>query len=737
MPLSRSSPLFNVRLEWFILTLVLCVLAAFLTQSRWLQPLDWLWYDTLINQQSLATPSDIVLINLEPDRLNPVDLNRRQWRLGDTAEIIQTLAKTRTQATLLNIDLTTRQPLDAEGERSLSEAIRLHGNVFLPIAISYYSPTNEINFRLPINLYANPAAHLGHTIYTTLQDGVVRTVPLLVHNSQLRWSHLAWMALNKNKMAQNPNAEPFESIHFVRFISPEKPFTVIQSREVLNGEYPSEFFRDKWVLIGAMEHPTKLVSPSFLFSARTISPLEILANTLNSLRQTQAIRPLPVIQQQGITMVFLVLTLLAFLRTSPRHYLMVMFIALGIIFFTSWLVFHFFSLWFWVASPATVGILAYPLWSWRRFTAIERYVGTQKLALVSESPTLAPSSKSKIGLLDEQLAWMQEAHAQVLKSKHFIQAIMNELPIAIILIHNDLITRINREGTIALGEKNEALLLGQTLRQALQNVHLPPSWLQENLTPPQSGEIIGADGRNYWANYQKLDDRQQLGTILTLTDISLIKREEQQRQELLRFVSHDLRSPLASIIAVIKMRRENPSLHDDNERMNAIAQYAEQSLKLAQEFLMLSHADNVDPTAFDVIDLSLAIESAISVVRVLAEEKNINVVRQIPLSAFVLGHYSMLERVFLNLLHNAVKFSPRDQSITIRLVQDNGHWCFTLVNEFHPVLENPILTKNKASTSLGLQFVHKVVDKHGGHFTMISKESTIKAELRLNAYGSD
>ena len=84
------------------------------------------------------------------------------------------------------------------------------------------------------------------------------------------------------------------------------------------------------------------------------------------------------------------------------------------------------------------------------------------------------------------------------------------------------------------------------------------------------------------------------GTVATLTDISSIRQAERQREETLRFVSHDMRAPQSSILALIDMHHEADARDSQDDTLRRIAvTLARRTLNLVDDFVHLTRAESM------------------------------------------------------------------------------------------------------------------------------------------------
>ena len=229
-----------------------------------------------------------------------------------------------------------------------------------------------------------------------------------------------------------------------------------------------------------------------------------------------------------------------------------------------------------------------------------------------------------------------------------------------------------------------------------------------------------------------LDDRMIL--VFTITDITILKKKEQQQKEMLHFLGHDLRSPLVSILALIE-RKSAFDQDIDKTTLDEIKSYAEKNLQYAESYLQLAKAEQMETLELNCCDLHAVLDNAYTQVMYQAQEKNIRITDQrVDQEAWVRGYGELLERAVINLLTNAIKYSQPDTEIVLSLDLDVDKWKISVTDQGIGIPENdiPHLFKkyyksgqNKAATTgvgLGLYFVSIVCGKHQGWIEVQSQE---------------
>jgi len=248
-----------------------------------------------------------------------------------------------------------------------------------------------------------------------------------------------------------------------------------------------------------------------------------------------------------------------------------------------------------------------------------------------------------------------------------------------------------------------------------------------------------------------------LGYIGTCVDITERKRAEAEREqfaqeqvaraaaeaanrskdEFLAMVSHELLSPLNSILGYTRMLRSCPVNRDAIDKVTAVVEHsAKAQLQIIEDLLdsarIVTGKLRIEPGP---VDLALALEAALDTVRPAAEAKGVTLLADFgSLPEQVLGDSTRLQQVVWNLLANAVKFTPEGGLVELRMegaddsvritVTDTGKGIDT---EFLPFVfdcfrqADPSGARRYGGLGLGLSIVKHLVELHGGTITAASE----------------
>ena len=220
---------------------------------------------------------------------------------------------------------------------------------------------------------------------------------------------------------------------------------------------------------------------------------------------------------------------------------------------------------------------------------------------------------------------------------------------------------------------------------------------------------------------------------ITLVDISAIRRAERTHRETLGFLSHDLRSPIVSLLALIRGASEGKGTEQtDGAAAGALyarmERYASRSLQNAEQFLQLTRIEHEPDMDVYELELGAVAENAIAQVidQARASQMRIEFSCAIEDGVWVQGNGQYLERAIVNLLSNAIKYAPPATPIELSIeahagealctVRDHGAGIAAadLPNLFRAYFQATAQRGRGDGIGLGLRFVALVAERHAG-----------------------
>lgn len=227
--------------------------------------------------------------------------------------------------------------------------------------------------------------------------------------------------------------------------------------------------------------------------------------------------------------------------------------------------------------------------------------------------------------------------------------------------------------------------------------------------------------------------------LIVFWDISEIKKLENLRREFVANVSHELKTPLTSIRGAAETLLDGALADQENNRrfVEKIERNAVSLSALIDDILEISKLETRRGLfQFGPIGLEKELQKAVEALADKIEKKRIKIVKKGQIEACeIVGDIDLIYRALLNLLDNAVKFSPEESQVEISCagdgrgtrisVKDHGQGISA---EHLPRIFERFYRADKArsrelgGTGLGLSIVKHIMDVHGGLVEVESEE---------------
>lgn len=241
--------------------------------------------------------------------------------------------------------------------------------------------------------------------------------------------------------------------------------------------------------------------------------------------------------------------------------------------------------------------------------------------------------------------------------------------------------------------------------------------------------------------------------------VERLEQLNRQKDTFVATVSHELRTPLTSIIGYLEVLKDGygGDVTEEQEQMlDVIDRNAIRLLGLIQDLLALNKRESeLEKIEMVIVSMPKLITTVCQELSLLAESSAIKIECDAdPPRAFVRGDRGKLQSAVVNIVSNAIKFSPRGGVVTIGCTLDESNRQVKFKCQDHgigiPAVDQGELFKRfyRASnavtefipgTGLGLAIVKQIVDDHGGeiHLTSVEGEgTTVVIDLPLAPQGS-
>jgi len=228
--------------------------------------------------------------------------------------------------------------------------------------------------------------------------------------------------------------------------------------------------------------------------------------------------------------------------------------------------------------------------------------------------------------------------------------------------------------------------------------------------------------------------RQQLELVEQAQRLEAVNK---QREDLVRMVVHDLRSPVTAIqLASSELLAHDARLSDDQRRdLKLIRQEARRVGRYLEEMLLLARQEEGRLSlSSEPVDLTKVAHDTLRALQPVASARRVALVERWTQPVQVAGDAALLRRVIDNLVTNAIKFSPPDTKVEVHIAPEGEQVALDVVDEGPGVPEDARgrifekfeIVKMRAAggpqTGLGLPFCRMVVEAHGGSISCLPRE---------------
>jgi signal transduction histidine kinase/CHASE2 domain-containing sensor protein len=768
----RQSP--SLVREWFGLSLLLVLLCGTLTYSGLLRRADLSFFDASSRLWHIGKAQRIAVVAIDDATLSALG----GWPLPRRihAALLDRLTEGGVSAVGLDFVMAQRGRIEPGGDDDLAHAMRRNGKVVTRLQ------TREINGMasavLPTPRIAGASYASGHVDANPDRDGVVRSFHLVESDSGGAYDHMAYLLLRAS------GARP-EKCHDVRAVDTNewvgsclryvplgrhRSYERLSFVDVLHGTVPASALRGRIAIVGetGSGEGTQLTTP--MVDGRWLNSVEFLAEETSALAGDTLIHPAGNASQIAFNLSVIPLLCAGLFLLGPRASLVAAIaLAIATILMAFALSCQAHVLVFPSGAVATC-LVAYPIWSWRRQEALLAYLSIEAARAMNE-PSLPDEDSAMLKIIDpvqRRLMVMTNMVARVRRYREFVSEWMDSLPEATLVASSSGIVVLANARAGALvtsnvrgGEAGVALtgraaadvlfdmtsshrataFVAQALEQLSGSTDVNSASGGTNAAFAQGIEMIDAQARSLLIKCATImpSAQREGALIFHVADVTSMRKAERQRDVTLRFLSHDLRSPQAAILALVEQQRRSPSDFPDSRFRDLVAQYATSALNLADEFLFLARAETQPPRLVE-LDLVLLLGDAVDDLWPQACAKHAIVQLAAEPGKIVRADVHLLRRAFSNLVGNAIKFSPEGATVRVEVSDLLTAWKVSIVDSGVGMTASESQTlfrefvridsgSEQSGHGLGLAFVKSVVDSLGGE---VSVQSTLNVGSTFN-----
>ncbi|AOR23207.1 HAMP domain-containing sensor histidine kinase [Clostridium taeniosporum] len=372
---------------------------------------------------------------------------------------------------------------------------------------------------------------------------------------------------------------------------------------------------------------------------------------------------------------------------------------------------------------------------------------THKMANGDYKIRVKVSSKDEIGNLGESFNNMadqlQMKIYEIVDKQNRIESILRSMESGVIAVDNDnVVISINPYAERIFGIRRN--IVGKSVIEYISDYDIN-TFLEEDYEIDKEIKILRPVERDLKIKKSNIiNGIDIIGKVITIQDITDIKKLELMRTQFVANVSHELKTPLTSIKGFAETLRY---VKDDETRekfLNIIDKEAERLSRLISDILVLSNIEsNVSSQNEEFLPKPI-IEDSINMVRKIANNKKINLIFKDDNQELILGDKDKFYQLTLNLVENAIKYSDNNSSVQVMSYSKERYYYLEVIDNGIGIPKEDLpriferfyrvdKSRKKGGTGLGLAIVKHIVKTFNGDIEVkstLGKGSTFKVKIK-------
>jgi two-component system, OmpR family, phosphate regulon sensor histidine kinase PhoR len=216
---------------------------------------------------------------------------------------------------------------------------------------------------------------------------------------------------------------------------------------------------------------------------------------------------------------------------------------------------------------------------------------------------------------------------------------------------------------------------------------------------------------------------------------SYLSELEQLKNNFVSLISHDLKTPIAKIQAVLdRVLTQGPLTPELHSDLSSLKDYSEELNRYIQSILKVLRVESRDfKINKETADINGIIENVVQRLRPLAQSKKIDLNLNLEPMFLIEIDVTLMTEVFLNIIENAIKYTSESGKVNVRSFETDSHVCIEIEDSGEGIApeDQDLVWKKFArgksqdyktkGTGLGLYLVKYFIELHGGQISMKSE----------------
>ena len=683
--------------------------------------------------------SPVVLVLIDDRSLRTY--GRWPWSRPTVAHLVRQLDAAGAGIIGLDILFAEQQSPAADGE--LADAIRAsHRTVIVDKIGTYPDGPRWIE---PVPLLSNAAVGVGHSQAVLDTDGICRRFPvreLSVDGPRLAFALEVARKLDPSQAASflaqygiDPSDDDAVVVSAVPVLAPiafrRDEFETISVVDVLSDRNLAKV-RGRPVLVGfgPTEITDRLNTP--LTGQLPAAGVEVHAQILDSVLSDRSLRSLG-LWVSALLLFATCLGAVSLFRNRRGWRLLALVIGLGALSYFVGLGVFVLQSRIPPIGPMLVAVVFAPVVVYGAdFVAVDRSIRTQLMGLrqwlighrlyqLAEDPDDIGRSLDVLQQLQTRLGALYELHQTLLKTTH------------------DAVGIFDVGGTLILQNQKFGTIFGSQMHfTRLEDIQTLLQWrkgLNESAGAEAEAQVRGELFSIRKIALPPTTLSPQGGTIWILSSLQAREERDRSRAEVLGFITHELRTPLTAIQGFSELMIEFPGSPHCTNAPETIFRESKRLLALIHSYLDVLRLDaGARDSVFEQIDVARLVRKVFDVLQPIAAASGMTLAWQGD-DAFIFGDEALLHGAILNLVSNAIKYGEKSREIAVRYSREGTDVSIAvhnfgsridshdLPNLFGSYYRGTGVGERTPGWGLGLAFVKRIAEKHGGRVTVESSEN--------------
>ena len=375
--------------------------------------------------------------------------------------------------------------------------------------------------------------------------------------------------------------------------------------------------------------------------------------------------------------------------------------------------------------------------------------GAERVASGDFSEKLEVDSTDEIGILTTTFNDMASVLHTTLET---VEAERNKLD-TLFLHMTDGVVAYDRDGVLIHCNPAASELLGRSADECVYSELFEPLCPFETVMTMQRSDFVSSEltvgERTVELYFAPFSDEERGGVLVVLHDVTQQRKAEDRRREFVANVSHELRTPLTNIRSYAETIRDagvELPRELENNFLDIVINESDRMTHIVQDLLTLSRLDNgrseMNMARFD---FGAAIDAVLRSIALEARRHGHELTHEYRDLPMIMGDRGRIEQVMLNVLGNAVKYTPDGGHIRVTAgaegekvwmeVADDGIGIpkedrSRIFERFYRV--DKARSRESGGTGLGLSIATEIVQRHHGTLSLVDRDgpgTTVRLEL--------